>query len=115
MTTKRKIAKIKEKAAHLDNLRRRASGLFQKLTYSKEDHAREAILAYKELWEETRKARFESLGFELEPGTDEEFPIEWETKLNKQPDTAARNRCATTVIRKMAKNGHANLFPEMEG
>ena len=113
MTMRRKIAKIRKKAAHLDSLRRKAAGLFQLLTSSEEDHAREAILAYKELWEETRTARFASLGFALDESAP--FPMEWETKLNKQTDALAKNKCASTVIRRMTKDGHANLFPEMEG
>lgn len=94
----------------LDAMRRKASAKFALLQTADEDLSRQAITAFIELWEAQRKARFDL--FKLK-APEAEFPIDWEQRLAKAETPAERNKAATSIIKKLVTDGHANLHPEM--
>lgn len=103
------LKKVKKEAAKLQARRDRACSLFQLLEYADQDHAFDAILAYEELWSETRKTRASMFNFELQ---DVVFP-EWKPDLTKIDGPRSRNMKAKNLILKFAKDGYGNLYPEM--
>ena len=104
------LNKVRKEAAKLQARRDRACSLFQLLEYADQDHAFDAVLAYEELWNETRKTRASMFNFELQDVT---FP-EWKTALSKIEGPRSRNTKAKNLILKFAKDGFGNLYPEME-